>query len=710
MGLLGLLGHSLEAAAATSLSTVRVASGFSLPLYVTAPPGDTTRLFVVEQRGTDNRGRVKIVKGGTTLGTPFLATDVLSTGGEQGLLGLAFAPDYATSGRLYISYTDAGGTVTVERRTVSANPDVANATGAVILQISHPFTNHNGGWLGFGPDGYLYFSQGDGGDANDPGDRAQSINVLLGKMLRLDVSGPTYTSPPTNPFAGATPGLDEIWMYGLRNPWRASFDRETGDFVIADVGQSQQEEIDFIPAGTGAGANFGWRCFEGSLPYLSSTTIPCGSCAASGCPKTFPAYEYSHGGGRCSITGGYVYRGCDIPDLNGTYFFADYCTGQIWSGRFQGGSLVNVIDRTAAIAPGGGLAINNITSFGEDARGEIYVCDQDGEIYKIVPKAPVAEADMPTLQTQIALGDVLGSSSPGNAILPGIVPFADLGSKIRGVGYIKNSAIRDCAEIVGNCLTSHMRLDPFDIDLQACVETVSGTLTRQFVFTNRATGSRNLSYVDLVTPLLRGDPDNALEVSPAGMGQSAVLGQYDLAAPTRWFVHWGTGSSGVAYSSDVDTSSQLIARVAADQALTGADTAGPQAVGMALGFDFGSVAPGAQRTVTVMTRYQPSAPTGVNPTPPPVPQAELRFLSPVPFRKEVRMEIGLAQAEEVTLEVFDLTGRHVRTLAQGITPAGRTPSRWDGRLESGASASSGIYFLCLRSDSWSLTRRIALVR
>ena len=457
-----------------------MASGFSLPLYVTAAPGDTSRIFVVEQRGTDNRGRVKIVKNGVVLSTPFLTTGVLATGGEQGLLGLAFAPDYAATGRIYISYTDAGGTITLERRTVSGNPDVANATGTVILTIAHPFSNHNGGWLGFGPDGYLYFSQGDGGDSGDPGDRAQNLNVLLGKMLRLDVSGATYSSPSTNPFAGATPGLDEIWAFGLRNPWRPAFDSETGDFIIADVGQNVREEINFAAAGTGAGANYGWRCLEGTMPFAASTTTPCDSCNAPACPKIAPVYEYVHAGGRCSVTGGFVYRGCDIPDLNGTYFFGDYCTHQIWTGKFQGGSLVNVVERTAELAPTGGLALNNITSFGQDARGELYICDQDGEVYKIVPKVPVAQADMPALRTQIALGDTIGSSAPGNALLPGIVPFADAGSRIRGVGYLKDVKIRGCTDISGNCLTSQMRLGTFDIDLQTCVDPASGTLTRQF--------------------------------------------------------------------------------------------------------------------------------------------------------------------------------------------------------------------------------------
>ena len=317
------------------LTTVRVASGLNFPLYVTAPPGDTTRLFVVERRGSDARGRIKIVKNGAVNATPFLTTDLLATGNEQGLLGLAFAPDYAQTGRFYVDYTDAAGTTRIVRYQVSGDPDVANPSGTVILSIAQPFANHNGGWIAFGPDGYLYIAMGDGGDAGDPGDRAQNLNSLLGKILRIDVSGATYSIPPDNPYAGATAGLDEIWCFGLRNPWRDSFDRQTHDFIIADVGQATREEVDFLPYGTGAGANLGWRCYEGTLAFTTSTTTPCGSCSNPSCPFILPATDYAHTGGKCSITGGYVYRGSKIQALQGSYFYADYCTGQIWSGTFQ---------------------------------------------------------------------------------------------------------------------------------------------------------------------------------------------------------------------------------------------------------------------------------------------------------------------------------------------------------------------------------------
>jgi glucose/arabinose dehydrogenase len=410
---------------AVPIKTVRVASGLARPLYVTAPLGDTQRLFIVEQRGADNRGRIKILRQGAILPTPFLTTDVLSTGNEQGLLGLAFDRDYHITGRFYINYTNASGTTIVARHTVSANPDVANPTGTVILTIPQPAANHNGGWLAFGPDNYLYIALGDGGDQFDPGDNAQNRNSLLGKILRIDVSGSSYTIPPGNPFAGPIPGLDEIWATGLRNPWRNAFDRETGDLVIADVGQNVWEEVNFAPAGT-AGANYGWRCFEADAPSTPSTTNPCGSCTDPLCPMIPPAYAYQHALGRCSVTGGYIYRGFDIPDLRGTYFFADYCTGEIWSGAFVGDTLTSVQNRTVELEPAG-LSIGDITSFGEDARGELYICDPDGEVYKIVPVDP-ADVEPSPLPSRAGLRLVGANPFRSRLQVEASVPAAERGS------------------------------------------------------------------------------------------------------------------------------------------------------------------------------------------------------------------------------------------------------------------------------------------
>jgi glucose/arabinose dehydrogenase len=376
--------------AETQLTTVRVAAGLTLPLFVTAPPGDTTRLFIVEQHtGTDANIKILNLSSGIVNATPFLTIHGVSTGNEQGLLGMAFHPAYATNGYFYVNFTNSAGTTVIQRYTVSANPDVADPNSAyAIVSITQPYSNHNGGWIAFGPDGYLYVGMGDGGSEGDPQDRAQNLNELLGKILRIDVNSDAfpgdpntnYAIPPSNPFVGR-PGNDAIWAYGLRNPWRNSFDRLTGDLYIADVGQGAWEEVDFQSAASLGGENCGWDCYEGNAPYDPNDCTPFTL-------KVFPIYTYDHGGSRCAITGGYVYRGSRICDLQGTYFFADYCAAQIWSFRYDGTNLTDFRDRTAQLDPPGSLAINSITSFGEDAAGELYICDQGGEIFKIVPVGP----------------------------------------------------------------------------------------------------------------------------------------------------------------------------------------------------------------------------------------------------------------------------------------------------------------------------------
>lgn len=379
----------------TPLTTVRVASGLARPVFVTAPPGDYHRVFIVEQR-SGNIGRVRILNldTGTLNATPFVSVSPVSTGSEQGLLGLAFHPDYATNGYFYVNFTNAAGTTIIRRYTVSADPNLADPNTALqILSIAQPYSNHNGGWIAFGPDGYLYAGMGDGGDAGDPQGRAQNLTELLGKMLRIDVNGDdfpgdpnsNYSIPPTNPFVGIA-GRDEIWAYGLRNPWRCCFDRVTHDLYIADVGQGAWEEVDFQPATSTGGENYGWRCYEGNHAYNLTGCAP---------PETmvFPIHEYSHGGGNCSITGGYVYRG-EICDLRGAYFFADYCSEKIWSFRYDGETLTDFRDRTADLVGGGGFPINSITSFGEDAAGELYITALNGNVYKIVPNGQPAKGDL----------------------------------------------------------------------------------------------------------------------------------------------------------------------------------------------------------------------------------------------------------------------------------------------------------------------------
>lgn len=352
--------------APAQLSTRVVITGLNQPVRLVAPPGDA-RLFVVEKTG---RIRVFDNNGGDR-GIFLDLTGSITTGGERGLLGLAFPPDYATSKRFYIDYTDLSGNTRLVRYLAGTNPDRAVAASAdTLLTVAQPYANHNGGHLEFGPDGMLYFGLGDGGSGGDPGNRAQDGQVLLGKLLRLDVSGPDYVAAAGNPFL-ATPPRDEIWALGLRNPWCFSFDRLTGDLYIADVGQDVIEEIDVAPAGA-AGLNYGWRLMEGNACYNPATGCNSGS-------LTLPVHQYTHGGTpyRCSISGGYVYRGSAIPSLQGTYLFADYCSRQVWGLRWTAaGGLGAVTELTGSLTPPGGYT--SISSFGQDAAGEIYILDHGG--------------------------------------------------------------------------------------------------------------------------------------------------------------------------------------------------------------------------------------------------------------------------------------------------------------------------------------------
>jgi glucose/arabinose dehydrogenase len=349
-----------------------IASGLTAPLYLTSPSGDTERLFIVEQGGT-----IRIVQNGTLLPAPFLdITANISSGGERGLLGLAFDPDYTTNGRFFVHYTDVAGNTRVSMwLRSSADPNLADpASEQLVLAAEQPFPNHNGGQLSFGPDGYLYLGLGDGGSGGDPQGRGQDLTDLLGSILRLDVHTATpYTIPPDNPFAGRTDASPEIWSYGLRNPWRFSFDRANGDLYIGDVGQSAWEEIDVSPASenAGKGINFGWNVMEGKHCYSAS------SCNQAG--LALPVLEYDHGEG-CSITGGYVYRGAAIPEIQGHYFYGDYCGGWVRSIRIDGGAITQSY-QWPALAPGG-----SITSFGEDAAGELYVVSAGGQVFRIVHK------------------------------------------------------------------------------------------------------------------------------------------------------------------------------------------------------------------------------------------------------------------------------------------------------------------------------------
>ncbi len=432
-----------------------VTTGLSSPLYVTSPPGDDTRLFIVQQGGqirlstradrnspwststtvfldvssllTPNTGTVTNPQNRD--GNTVAGTFNLSRGGEQGLLGLAFPPDYAQSGVFYVNYVGArrpggvlpnrfepntqngsaimlGSTIVARYRRSVANPNVADpASPLTILEIEQPFSNHNGGNLNFGPDGLFYIGTGDGGSGNDPINSALNPNNLLGKLLRLDVTGPdgvsnsgdedgfpadafrNYRIPPANPFA-AGGGRGEIFLRGVRNPWRWSFDRATGDLYIADVGQDVLEEVNFIPAGTGAGRNLGWRLREGSR----NTGLSSGGFDTSN--LTEPVYTYSHGSGALqgfSITGGYCYRGTSIPAWRGRYFFADFVNRRLFSARIVNGAWTDFRDIYASVNPSATTTgrLQTIASFGEDNAGELYIVEfSPGRIRRFIPQAP----------------------------------------------------------------------------------------------------------------------------------------------------------------------------------------------------------------------------------------------------------------------------------------------------------------------------------
>lgn len=347
-----------------------IASGLDFPVYLTSPPGDP-RLFIVEKSGT-----IRIVADGRLLEEPFLdVSDQVSTGSEQGLLSMAFHPDYGSNGRFFIDYTNRDGdTRVVEHRVSAADADRADAAPvATLLQVPQPFSNHNGGLVLFGPDGMLYVGLGDGGSGGDPEENGQDLGTLLGKILRIDVDGgDPYAIPPGNPFAGRQGARGEIWALGLRNPWRFSFDRATGDLYIADVGQNEIEELNAVQGG-GPGLNYGWDIMEGSACFEPS----------EGCDRTgltLPVAEYEHGEG-CSVTGGNVYRGAALPDLQGSYFYSDYCSGFVRSFRFSGGSAADE-RRWPQLEP----PEPNVPSFGEDAAGELYILTAGGSVFKIVPR------------------------------------------------------------------------------------------------------------------------------------------------------------------------------------------------------------------------------------------------------------------------------------------------------------------------------------
>jgi glucose/arabinose dehydrogenase len=356
----------------SGLKIQAIASGLDKPVSVTHAGDHSGRLFITLQEGT-----VIIFDGTRTLPTPFLdVTSLVSCCGERGLLSVAFHPDYSKNGLFFINYTDKQGDTVISRYKVTADPNVADSkSGAQLLKIDQPYANHNGGQLQFGPDRFLYIGMGDGGSRGDPENRAQDLGDLLGKMLRIDIGadGKPYSIPPSNPFLGNNKARPEIWAYGLRNPWRFSFDRLTHEMLIADVGQDKWEEVHFQRADSRGGENYGWRLMEGNHCYNPSQDCKKGK-------LELPILEYDHSLG-CSITGGYVYRGSLISGLVGTYLYADYCTGRIWGAkRTEGNRWV----------PAELLKTEfQISTFGEDEEGELYFADHtSGTIYRISDLEP----------------------------------------------------------------------------------------------------------------------------------------------------------------------------------------------------------------------------------------------------------------------------------------------------------------------------------
>lgn len=368
--------------AGAGIGVRQVASGLERPLWAGMPRKIDGKLWVMEQAG---RVWIFDLASGQRSEQPFLDIrgDVSRKGNEEGLLGLAFDPDFLVNGRYYVNFTDKEHFTRIERFTSENHVSTDVATAEVVLRFKQPYENHNGGWIAFGPDEMLYVGNGDGGSGNDPHNNGQSLDTLLGKILRIDVApNRGYKVPADNPFVGTKDAKPEIWAYGVRNPWRCSFDRKTGDFWMGDVGQDTWEEVDFMPKGKGAGANYGWRLREGAV---ATPKAGVGGEAPAGAIE--PVYVYPHGAGAkegLSVTGGYVYRG-PITELQGRYIFGDYQNRRIWSFVLKDGKAADFKDHTDALQPGNGR-IALISSFAEDNQGNLFILDHTGSVYQIVEK------------------------------------------------------------------------------------------------------------------------------------------------------------------------------------------------------------------------------------------------------------------------------------------------------------------------------------
>jgi uncharacterized protein (TIGR03437 family) len=500
--------------ATTNIQLEPVLSGLSSPVYLTHAHDGSNRLFIVEQQG-----RIKVLQPGSTTPTVFL--DIMSkvlSGGERGLLGLAFHPQYPVNRRFFVNYTRQtdGATVVAEYRTSASNPHVADTAETVLLTISQPFSNHNGGMVEFGPDGYLYIGMGDGGSGNDPGNRAQNINELLGKMLRLNVDQPNgtipYSSPSDNPFFGSTPGRDEIYATGLRNPWRFSFDRATGRLYAADVGQGAIEEIDIITRG----GNYGWRVYEGTRCTNNDPAL----CNPSN--YIAPIVEYSHTGGRCSVTGGYVYRGTRGSLPVGAYVYADYCTGEIF--MLDNGTQYLLRDTSIFIS-----------AFGEDEAGEIYVVGLGGTVHRLVNASPVASVSASSYSNTAlgqesivaAFGANLTNTTMAAASTP--LPTTLAGTTVR---VIDSQGIERLAPL--------FYVSPTQVNYQLPPGAATGTATVTITGANNniATGTIQVAEVNpgLFTASANGmgvAAGLALRIKPGNVQTYEPIAQFD-AAMNKW--------------------------------------------------------------------------------------------------------------------------------------------------------------------------------
>ena len=379
------------------LSSVLIGDGYKKPVFITSYPNNSKLLYVVEQAGL-----IKIIKNGKKLSRPFFdinkrVVNPNRPGDERGLLGFVFHPDHINNSKFYINYMDNDGYTIVSEFSTNSELRANHKSERTILKLKQPYGNHNGGDIQFGPDGYLYISIGDGGKAGDPLNAGQDLSSLFGKIIRIDIEQKPYGIPKSNPFFGQKDKREEIWAWGLRNVWRFSFDKQTGDKYLADVGQNKWEEVNFEPASSKGGLNYGWRIMEANHCY-----DPKENCPTEGLIK--PIIEYPNDANHpafafriieelsfsetdvegCSVTGGYVYRGQKIKSMQGQYIFGDYCSGNIWTLRVVNGKAINFKNRTEEINIGGGEFTTYISSFGQDSDGEIYIIDYNGGIYKLI--------------------------------------------------------------------------------------------------------------------------------------------------------------------------------------------------------------------------------------------------------------------------------------------------------------------------------------